>query len=93
MKGEALGPDIDIGLLFEADRMSGLQRQVIALCCMATFLDGYDTQALGLAVPRISEAWGLPPSAFAAARGSCSVDDSVYGVGRLRRRNRCSTAE
>jgi AAHS family 4-hydroxybenzoate transporter-like MFS transporter len=47
--------------------MSGLQKKVIALCCMATFLDGYDTQALGLAVPRMAEAWSLPPSSFGAA--------------------------
>lgn len=81
MKGEALGPDIDIGLLFEADRMSGLQRKVIALCCMATFLDGYDTQALGLAVPRISEAWGLPPSAFAAALSGSLIGLALGAVG------------
>jgi AAHS family 4-hydroxybenzoate transporter-like MFS transporter len=81
MNAEPSGPDIDIGLLFDADRMSGLQRKVIALCCMATFLDGYDTQALGLAVPRIGEAWGLPPSAFAAALSGSLIGLALGAVG------------
>ena len=67
MRAGSSRAQIDIGVLMDAGRMSGLQRRVIALCCTATFLDGYDTQALGLAVPLMSESWGLPPSAFAAA--------------------------
>jgi MFS transporter, AAHS family, 4-hydroxybenzoate transporter len=81
MTATALAPEIDIGLLFEANRMSGLQRRVVALCSMATFLDGYDTQALGLAVPRISEAWGLPPSAFAAALSGSLIGLALGAVG------------
>ena len=64
MRAGSSGAEIDIGMLMDAGRMSGLQRRVIALCCTATFLDGYDTQALGLAVPLMSESWGLPPSSF-----------------------------
>jgi AAHS family 4-hydroxybenzoate transporter-like MFS transporter len=75
------GAEVDIGLLFEPDHLSGLQRKVIALCCMATFLDGYDTQALGLAVPRIAEAWGLPPSAFAAALSGSLIGIALGAVG------------
>jgi MFS transporter, AAHS family, 4-hydroxybenzoate transporter len=31
------------------------------------FLDGYDSQALALAVPHMAEVWAVPPSAFAGA--------------------------
>jgi AAHS family 4-hydroxybenzoate transporter-like MFS transporter len=62
-----LEQQFDIASVMDSGRMSSLQKRVIALCCMATFLDGYDTQALGLAVPRIAEAWSLPPGEFAPA--------------------------
>jgi AAHS family 4-hydroxybenzoate transporter-like MFS transporter len=60
--------------------MSSLQKRVIALCCTATFLDGYDTQALGLAVPRIAEAWSLPPGDFAPALSGSFVGLALGAV-------------
>jgi AAHS family 4-hydroxybenzoate transporter-like MFS transporter len=81
VNAELAGREIDIGLLFDADGMSWLQRKVLALCCMATFLDGYDIQALGVAVPRMSEAWGLPPSAFAAAISGSLIGLALGAVG------------
>lgn len=39
----------------------------IALASFATFVDGYDIQALGLAVPGMAESMGVAPSAFAGA--------------------------
>jgi AAHS family 4-hydroxybenzoate transporter-like MFS transporter len=41
--------------------------RVIALCSMATFLDGYDVQALGLAVPGMAGYFRVAPTAFTAA--------------------------
>jgi AAHS family 4-hydroxybenzoate transporter-like MFS transporter len=70
----------DIGALIDAAPMSGLQRRVVALCALATFLDGYDIQALGLAVPRMSEEWGLPPSAFAPALSASLVGIALGAV-------------
>jgi len=65
----------DIGDLIDEAPMSGLQKKVVALCSVATFLDGYDIQALGLAVPLMSEEWGLAPSAFASA-----LSGSLIGI-------------
>jgi len=59
----------------DSPRMSRLQMRVVALCCTSTFLDGYDTQALGLAVPRMAEQWALSPSAFGAA-----LSGSLLGI-------------
>jgi AAHS family 4-hydroxybenzoate transporter-like MFS transporter len=74
MQAESVARDIDVEQVMDG-RMSGLQKRVVALCCMATFLDGYDTQALGMAVPRIAEQWSLSPSAFAAA-----LSGSLIGI-------------
>jgi AAHS family 4-hydroxybenzoate transporter-like MFS transporter len=64
----------------ENGRMSALQRRVVALCCATTFLDGYDTQALGLAVPRMAEAWTLQPSAFAPALSGSFIGVALGAV-------------
>lgn len=49
--------------------------RVLALSCMCTFLDGYDSQALALAVPHMAEEWSLPPPAFAPA-----LSGSLMGI-------------
>jgi AAHS family 4-hydroxybenzoate transporter-like MFS transporter len=75
-----LEQQLDIAAVTDSGRMSALQKRVVALCCMATFLDGYDTQALGLAVPRIAEAWSLPPGDFALALSGSFVGLAVGAV-------------
>lgn len=39
----------------------------IALCAAASLLDGYDVQALGIAIPGMATEFGLPPASFAVA--------------------------
>lgn len=75
-----LEQQFDIASVMDTGRMSSLQKRVIALCCTATFLDGYDTQALGLAVPRIAEAWSLPPGDFAPALSGSFVGLALGAV-------------
>jgi MFS transporter, AAHS family, 4-hydroxybenzoate transporter len=75
-----LEQQFDIASVMDSGRMSSLQKRVIALCCTATFLDGYDTQALGLAVPRIAEAWSLPPGDFAPALSGSFVGLALGAV-------------
>lgn len=58
---------MQVGALMDISPMSRLQKRVIALCCTATFMDGYDSQALGLAVPRMAAQWAIAPSEFASA--------------------------
>jgi len=51
----------------------GLQLRVAVLCGLIQTLDGYDLSAIGLAVPSLSKAWSLPPSAFTQAFALSSV--------------------
>jgi len=59
--------EIDIARLIDEAPLSGFQVRIVALCALASFLDGYDVQALGLAVPRMAETFGAAPTAFAPA--------------------------
>jgi AAHS family 4-hydroxybenzoate transporter-like MFS transporter len=52
--------------------LSGLQIRVFLLCSLIVLLDGYDLQAMGLAVPALATAWHLAPSAFTLAQ-TCSL--------------------
>lgn len=58
---------VNIEGLIDARPMTGLQIRVVALCSLATFLDGYDIQALGLAVPALAREFGVAPPLFAGA--------------------------
>lgn len=44
--------------------LSSLQIRVIVLCSLVVFIDGYDLQAMALAVPALSELWGIAPASF-----------------------------
>lgn len=41
--------------------------KILALCAFSTFLDGYDIQALGLAIPGMAEHFGVAPTEFTPA--------------------------
>ena len=51
----------------------GVQLKVAILCGLIQALDGYDLSAIGLAVPSLTKAWSLPPSAFTQAFALSSV--------------------
>ncbi|MFM6832777.1 MAG: MFS transporter [Novosphingobium sp.] len=42
-------------------------RQILLLCAFGAFLDGYDIQALGLAIPSLAQHMAVQPTAFAPA--------------------------
>jgi len=48
-------------------------RATLALCAFAMFLDGYDIQALGLAIPGLAKHWGVVPTSFAPAMSGSLV--------------------
>jgi MFS transporter, AAHS family, 4-hydroxybenzoate transporter len=50
--------------------------RVMLICALIVFLDGYDLQALSLAIPSLAQAWSLRPDAFAWALSS-----SLIGLG------------
>jgi AAHS family 4-hydroxybenzoate transporter-like MFS transporter len=43
------------------------QLRVLLLCSLVILLDGYDLQAMALAVPSLAAEWRMPPSAFGTA--------------------------
>jgi AAHS family 4-hydroxybenzoate transporter-like MFS transporter len=51
----------------ENQSIGGLQIRVAILCTLAQICDGYDVGSIGWAVPPLTHAWNLPPSAFALA--------------------------
>jgi len=56
--------------------LSALQIRVFLLCAAVVLLDGYDLQAMALAVPTLAEQWHLSPAAF-----SVTLSASLLGLG------------
>ncbi|HEX3835510.1 MAG TPA: MFS transporter [Steroidobacteraceae bacterium] len=59
-----------------APPLSALQIRTFLLCALIVLLDGYDLQAMGLAVPALATQWHLAPSAFTLAQSA-----SLLGLG------------
>jgi MFS transporter, AAHS family, 4-hydroxybenzoate transporter len=51
----------------ENQRIGALQIRVVAICSLIQICDGYDVGSIGWAVPSLTHAGSLPPSAFALA--------------------------
>ncbi len=51
----------------ENQRVGTLQIGVVAICTLIQMCDGYDVGSIGWAVPSLTHAWDLPPSAFSLA--------------------------
>src|SRR5438067_9327921 len=51
----------------ENQRIGGLQLRVAALCALVQICDGYDINSVGVTVPQLTHAWGLPGPAFTTA--------------------------
>ena len=51
----------------ENQRIGGLQIRVAALCTLVQICDGYDVNAIGIAVPSLTHAWSLPGPSFTQA--------------------------
>jgi MFS transporter, AAHS family, 4-hydroxybenzoate transporter len=49
----------------ENQRFGGLQFSVAVFCALAQGFDGYDINAIGMAVPSLSHVWHAAPSSFA----------------------------
>ena len=52
-------PDIDLPALLDGRRMNRFQWNVVILCALVLFLDGFDTQAISYAAPLIAQEWHL----------------------------------
>src|SRR5881409_1624569 len=51
----------------ENQRLGPLQMRVAALCALVQICDGYDINSVGVTVPQLTHAWGLPGTAFTQA--------------------------
>ena len=51
----------------ENQPLGGLQIRVATICTLVQMCDGYDVGSIGWAVPSLTHAWNLPPSAFSLA--------------------------
>jgi MFS transporter, AAHS family, 4-hydroxybenzoate transporter len=74
----ALSPSVPTGLASDSDGrpLSALQIRVFLLCAAVVLLDGYDLQAMGLAVPTLAEQWHRSLPAFSVA-----LSASLLGLG------------
>src|ERR1700686_1669641 len=51
----------------ENQRIGPLQIRVAAICTVVQLCDGYDVNSIGVSVPSLTHAWGLPGPAFTMA--------------------------
>ncbi len=65
----------DVDALIDRPRLVGLQIRICIACAMVLFCDGYDLQALALAVPSIAAEFGIPASGFSTA-----LSASLFGM-------------
>lgn len=56
---------VDVNRLIDEGRWGGYQRWLIFLTALTIVFDGADNQLLGIALPSIMGAWGVPRGAFA----------------------------
>lgn len=69
----------EIGRLIDEGALTGPKVAVVVLCGIAVLLDGYDIQTMALAVPSLTESWGIEAAAFAYALAA-SVLGMVIGT-------------
>ena len=64
-----------VDALIDRPRINGLQIRIYIACALVLFCDGYDLQALALAVPSIAAEFEIPASAFSTA-----LSASLFGM-------------
>lgn len=57
---------IDIGLFLDNSPLLGMQKLVIFMSAMAIILDGFDSQLIGFAIPKLIDEWGVSRAAFSS---------------------------
>jgi AAHS family 4-hydroxybenzoate transporter-like MFS transporter len=61
---------VEISDLIDGKGMSRYQLQIILICGLIMFLDGFDTQAISYVAPFVGEEWGLSQEALGALLSS-----------------------
>jgi AAHS family 4-hydroxybenzoate transporter-like MFS transporter len=75
----------DVGALIDETRFSPLQIRVVALCALASILDGIDTQSIGIAAPNLAKVLSLTPAGLAPifSAGLLGALVGALGLGTL----------
>jgi MFS transporter, AAHS family, 4-hydroxybenzoate transporter len=71
-----IGHSGNVDTLIDRPWLSNLQLKLFAICAFVLFCEGYDLQALALAVPDISAEFGIEASSF-----SIALSASLFGLG------------
>ena len=70
----------DVDRLIDALPLGRMQWTVFALCALVVFLEGYDLQALALAVPFVAKEWGIAPPSFSLALSASLIGQGIGGA-------------
>jgi AAHS family 4-hydroxybenzoate transporter-like MFS transporter len=83
--GSANARATDVGVLIDESRFSPLQMRVVALCGLASILDGIDTQSIGIAAPDLAKVLALTPAGLAPifSAGLLGALTGALGLGTL----------
>ncbi len=68
--GAAEVADLDIGLLLDHGRWTGVQKWFVFLVALTIVFDGIDNQVLAVAIPTMMRDWSVPRVAFAPVLAS-----------------------
>jgi AAHS family 4-hydroxybenzoate transporter-like MFS transporter len=71
----------NVDALIDVPRLSALQVQLYAVCGLVLFCEGYDLQALALAVPAIAHEFGIAPASFGWALSASLFGMAIGGAG------------
>ena len=72
---------IDVSKLIDDRKITTTQVVTIALCGLVTWLDGIDTQSIGIAAPLIAKSIGLAPGQFGSVFSSALFGALVGAIG------------
>ena len=71
----------NVDALIDEPRLSGLQRRLFLICAFTLFCEGYDLQALALAVPDIAGELRITPEDFSLALSASLLGMAIGGAG------------
>lgn len=80
LAGSATEPEYDVAAILDSRRWSLRHSWIFLICGLALLFDGLDSQLLGLALPAISQEFGVTPAAFAPVFASGIVGMAIGTV-------------
>jgi len=75
------GSSGNLDALIDLPRLTGLQLRLFAVCAFVLFCEGYDLQALALAVPEITSEFAIAPADFSLALSASLLGMAIGGAG------------